>query len=36
MLIDAPNVDDEKEGKKIKITNENAREMLEKINRIKR
>jgi len=37
-LIDAPNIDiDEKgSGKTIAITNENASELLEKINRMKR
>jgi hypothetical protein len=37
-LIDAPGVDydDDKSGRKIEVTNENAKELLDKINRMKR
>jgi hypothetical protein len=36
ILIDAPNVDDNEIDKTIAITNENADELLAKINQIKR
>jgi hypothetical protein len=38
VLIDAPNVDyDEDDGnRKIRVTNENAKDVLDKINRLKR